>query len=226
MAGMTIPVYLEIGSKKTFASALEWPGWSRSGASEEAALQALAAYADRYAAVATAAEVRFSAPRQGPGSFEVIERVPGSSTTDFGAPGEPAARDSQPLGRSEAERLGDLLAAAWAVFDKIAASAPQALRKGPRGGGRDRDQVVDHVLGAEQSYARSLGVRFRQPSLGDREGIVAARQLLLEALRTARAPSPELPRGWPYRYAARRIAWHVLDHGWEIEDRSETFDVA
>ena len=30
----------------------------------------------------------------------------------------------------------------------------------------------------------------------------------------------ELDQGWPTRYAARRIAWHVLDHAWEIEDRS------
>ena len=26
---------------------------------------------------------------------------------------------------------------------------------------------------------------------------------------------------WPPRYAARRIAWHALDHAWEIEDRSD-----
>ena len=25
---------------------------------------------------------------------------------------------------------------------------------------------------------------------------------------------------WPPRYAARRLAWHVLDHAWEIEDKS------
>jgi hypothetical protein len=30
-----------------------------------------------------------------------------------------------------------------------------------------------------------------------------------------------VPKGWPPRYAARRIAWHALDHAWEIEDRSE-----
>jgi hypothetical protein len=36
---------------------------------------------------------------------------------------------------------------------------------------------------------------------------------------------PEAPlkapgKRWPPRYAARRIAWHVLDHAWEIEDRT------
>jgi hypothetical protein len=29
------------------------------------------------------------------------------------------------------------------------------------------------------------------------------------------------PKSWPLRYAARRIGWHVLDHLWEIEDKSE-----
>jgi hypothetical protein len=31
---------------------------------------------------------------------------------------------------------------------------------------------------------------------------------------------PTPPNGWPHRYAARRMAWHVLDHLWEIEDKS------
>ena len=32
--------------------------------------------------------------------------------------------------------------------------------------------------------------------------------------------SVPVPKGWPHRYAARRIAWHVLDHAWEMEDRA------
>ncbi|MEY2437652.1 MAG: hypothetical protein QOF97_2488, partial [Acidimicrobiaceae bacterium] len=32
--------------------------------------------------------------------------------------------------------------------------------------------------------------------------------------------APDLPKGWAYRYAARRIAWHALDHAWEMQDRS------
>jgi len=27
-------------------------------------------------------------------------------------------------------------------------------------------------------------------------------------------------RGWPARYAVRRIVWHVLDHAWEIQDKT------
>jgi hypothetical protein len=31
------------------------------------------------------------------------------------------------------------------------------LRKGPRGGGRDPEKIMEHVLGAEASYFRQLG---------------------------------------------------------------------
>jgi len=58
----TIDVYLEIGSKRTFAGVVEWPGWCRSGRDEQAALQALVDYARRYGRVAHAAGLRFQAP--------------------------------------------------------------------------------------------------------------------------------------------------------------------
>jgi hypothetical protein len=35
------------------------------------------------------------------------------------------------------------------------------------------------------------------------------------------------PRGgkrWSAPYFVRRAAWHVLDHAWEIEDRSSAID--
>jgi hypothetical protein len=34
--------------------------------------------------------------------------------------------------------------------------------------------------------------------------------------------SPVVSSGWTTRYAARRIAWHVLDHAWEMQDRAES----
>jgi hypothetical protein len=112
------------------------------------------------------------------------------------------------------------VAAAWRVFDRVVAGAPAELRKGPRGGGRDRDKVVEHVLGAETSYARQLGVRHRQPALGDAAATTALRDAVVEAIRGATDQSVPAGKGWPVRYAARRIAWHVIDHAWEIEDRS------
>ena len=197
---MTIQVYLERGTKKVFACAYDWPGWCRSGKTEELAIEALGDYRARYAPVVEEAGLRM--PR---GDFEVVERIPGDGTTDFGAPGAVPALDKEPLTRKRAERLATLVAASWTVFDRVVAAAPATLRKGPRGGGRDRDPMVEHVLDAEQSYARTLGV----PAPRTREAILAA----------IRAAAPDTR--WPARYAARRIAWHVLDHAWEIEDKSE-----
>jgi hypothetical protein len=223
------PVYLEVGKKRVFACAFDWPGWCRSGKSEEEALERLAEYAPRYGVVAAEAGVRF--PRTAGRKFEVAERVEGSGTTDFGAPGKPAQRDSEPASAAEAKRLVALVAASWRVLDEVAKRAPAELAKGPRGGGRDRDKVVQHVLGAESSYARALGVRHRgpppQPSPGtgageeDREAVEAMREelerVLIETLRTGESPSKG--KSWPPRYVARRVAWHVLDHAWEIEDK-------
>jgi hypothetical protein len=207
-------VYLESGSKRVFAGALDWPGWLRSGKDEAQALEALAAAAPRYAAVAAEAGVPF--PGRAGSAFEVLERLAGSATTDFGAPGAVPARDRGRLTPKEAQRLAALVAASWIIFDRVVADAPAELRKGPRGGGRDRDPMVDHVLAAEVAYAGKLGIRLRQPARGDAAAVSALRKTILEAL----AASGTREGGWPSRYAARRIAWHVLDHAWEIENRS------
>jgi hypothetical protein len=217
--GSVTPVGVEAGSKRLFVWAMDWPGWCRSGKTEEAALEALAAAAPRYAAVATEAGLRF--PRTAAASFDVVERVEGTATTDFGAPGSLAAADAEPLTKAGAERQASLVEASWAVFDRVVAGAPAELRKGPRGGGRDRDKIVEHVLGAEAAYARKIGIRVRQPQADDAGAVAAMRAAITDFLRQARQGTPPVDKGWPPRYAARRIAWHALDHAWEIEDRSE-----
>jgi hypothetical protein len=215
------PVYLEVGAKKVFACSLDWPGWCRAGRTEEAALEALGAYAGRYSAVAAAAGVRF--PSTAGRSFDVVERVKGSATTDFGAPGEAASADAEPLTAARAERLASLVEASWVVLAAVAGSAPAQLRKGPRGGGRDRDGIVAHVASAEFGYARKLGVRHKAADdpLAAPEAVEALRAEVLEALRSARKGEPLVDNGWLPRYAARRFAWHAVDHAWEIEDRSD-----
>jgi hypothetical protein len=211
-------VVVEVGARRVFASAVAWPGWCRSGRDEALALAALAGAAPRYAPVAQQAGYAFpGAPEDG---FEVLERLPGTATTDFGAPGAIAEHDHRGETAEEAARLSALVAAAWQVFDAVAAHAPAALRKGPRGGGRGRGALVRHVLDAEASYARKLGIRNAPPAPDDRAAVDALRNALLEVLRRPADGAPPTERGWPPRYAARRIAWHVLDHAWEIEDRS------
>ena len=213
-----IPVYLEAGDKRVFACSIDFPGWCRSGRTEEEALEALAAYAPRYAEVAERAKVAFPAR---PVELEVVERVKGKGATDFGIPHEVTKADAEPMTAREAARQVQLMRAAWAVLDRVAKASPAELRKGPRGGGRDRDKMLDHVLGAEAAYARKLGIKHPQPELGDTRAIKALRDDLAETLRGASDGSPPIPKGWPPRYAIRRITWHVLDHAWEMQDRAD-----
>jgi hypothetical protein len=216
-----IPVYLELGDKKVFACSIDFPGWCRSAKTEEAALEALAGYAARYAEVAELATVAFPAPAKAGERFEVVERVHGGGATDFGIPHEVTKADAEPLTARQAARQVDLVKAAWALLDRVARAAPAELRKGPRGGGRDRDKMLAHVLGAEAAYARKLGIKHPEPELGDAGAVKALRDDLVEALSGASDGTPPVPKGWPPRYAARRIAWHVLDHAWEMQDRSD-----
>ncbi|HSS94478.1 MAG TPA: hypothetical protein VLR46_10875 [Candidatus Dormibacteraeota bacterium] len=212
-----IPVYLEVGDKRVFASALEWPGWTRAGKDEAGALAALAAYASRYAVVPGSARLEF--PGAADSTFKVVERVKGNATTDFGAPGIPASSDTRALTPAEAQRLCGLLAASWKAFDAVVAKAPGELRKGPRGGGRDRDKIADHVIGAESAYTPKLGLKLKTPRRDDRAAMQATRNAILDAIRASAGGPQGGEKRWAPRYAARRMAWHLLDHAWEIEDR-------
>lgn len=190
-----IAVYLEVGQKKTFAGALDWPGWCRGAPDEAAALAALVEYAPRYAAIFSRTEIAFTPPDD-PAAFAVAERLAGNGSTDFGV-----------------------------AFDRAAEAAEgKELRKGPRGGGRDRDRIVRHVLGADASYLRSLAQKFSQDDdapLADE--LARTREAIRAALAAAaRGMIPaQGPRGgkiWTPRYFVRRVAWHTVDHLWEIED--------
>ena len=205
----TLHVYLEQGRQKVFANALDWPGWSRWAKTDEAALDELLACSERYGEVAVRTGVPFPAAHD----VVVVERVPGDATTDFGAPSVPSAVDAEPLARPDLVRQVSLMRASWERLDAVAASAPESLRKGPRGGGRDRDAVLDHVREAERAYARKLGVR--HPPYTSADDVTAMRDDLTAALLAGSAEGP-----WSSAYAMRRIAWHVLDHAWEIEDKS------
>jgi hypothetical protein len=210
----------ETGAKKAFAWAIDWPGWARAGKTAELARSALIEYAPRYAVVATAAGLELSGVDED--IFGIVESVAGGSGTDFGVPSSTTDADRRPAAAIDAERLADLVAAAWTVFDRVAAAAPQSLRKGPRGGGRDRDKMIGHVIEADHAYAREIGVRLPEPHIGEHKAIQAERAAMLEVLRRPSDGGPLAERRWTQRYAARRIAWHALDHAWEMEDRSDS----
>jgi hypothetical protein len=220
-----IDVYLEIGSKKVFAGAVNWPGWCRSGSDESSALQALLNYAGRYARALEGKKLGFEPPSDIT-QLNVIEHLTGTKTTDFGAPDAAPQNDSLPLDTADLQRSQVLLEACWQTFDSaVSAASGRELRKGPRGGGRDLDRVIQHVLNAEAAYLRSMARKHKVDEAGDlMEEMDKLRKAVLEALATAqRGELPERgPRGgvtWKPRYFVRRAAWHVLDHAWELEDR-------
>ena len=220
-----LDIYLEISKKKVFACAFHWPGWCRSGKDEESAIQALQMYGRRYASVIKFTDLAFPLPHKVE-DFTVIERVPGNASTDFGVPDVPIPGDAAPLSTDELMRGNKILKACWRAFNQaIQAGEGKQLRKGPRGGGRELDEIVSHVAHAEVSYLGRLGWSGHIPE-GDDLAVWMdqVHSAILSAMQSAaRGEFPtQGPRGgkrWPLGYFVRRIAWHVLDHTWEIEDR-------
>lgn len=211
-----VRVAVEATRKRSFATAVDWPGWSRSGKTPEVAIAALLAYRGRYATAIASAAVE---PPPDGDDVELLAQVDGNATTEFGVPGTISAADREPLDAAEAERRAAVVEAAWATFDRVAGGAPEELRKGPRGGGRDTAKIVSHVVASDVGYCRELGLRLPEPDPADRAAIADLRDAMLAVLRQPSDGRP-IVKGWTTRYAANRIAWHALDHAWEIEDRS------
>ena len=194
--------YFEVGTRSVFAVALEWPGWARRSSSEVRSLEELEKYQERYEKV-----LGHDLPK---GRITVIGSVPGSATTDFGAPGALGPWDEKSATKRERLRQVEILERCWRSFDQVVNGAPSRLAKGPRGGGRDRDAIVEHVRETERAYAPKMGLR-----VPPRTAWPEQRSML-----TTHLCDGYVDRAWPPLYALRRLAWHVLDHAWEIEDKS------
>jgi len=221
-----IQVYLEAGQTRTFAVALDWPGWCRSGRDEASALQALCAYGPRYARALQTVQLAFHAPSEAL-DLVVVERLTGNATTNFGAPDLTLPRDARPIDPTELQHFHMVLQACWQTFDvAVQAATGRVLRKGPRGGGRDLAKIVQHVRDVDIAYLRSLGGKPRPGDEDDpSQALTQIRQNILTTLASVvRGEVPARgPRGgvrWTPRYFVRRLAWHELDHAWEIEDRA------
>ena len=220
-----IPVYLEAGEKRTFACAVEWPGWCRSGRDEGSALQALFDYAPRYLRALEPAHLGFKKP-ENVSSLQVIERLEGNATTDFGAPGMAPSKDSGLLDAVDLERYSQLLKSCWAALYSAAAKAKgKNLSLGLRGGGRSLEEILRHVNQAEKAYLSRLAFMSERTESADRgQKLDPIHEAVLYALAAAAKNGAPVrgPRGgsrWTPRYFVRRAAWHALDHAWEIEDR-------
>ena len=219
---MTVRTVVQHGpkDKKVATFAIDWPGWSRGAKDPAAALEVLEAYRDRYRPVAALAGLEGEFQAAGP--LEVVEDHVGVGSTDFwGISFAPSSFESEPMGEDELDRKLRLLEAAWRYFDDVAARVSAEMRKGPRGGGRDRDEIVRHALGWERAdLAKRVGVVVDPIVPPTPDGFGSHRDEFVAALRTYNAEG-RIPRGrnWTTALLLRHTAYHVLDHAWEMEDK-------
>ncbi len=221
---ITLRIVLETGKQKVFASAIDWPGWSRSGKkTADAAIEELLAYRERYNEMLSPGHVRH--PPAAP-AVSIVQEIEGDATTDFGVPSNVAEDDFEPLEGTALDHHHRILVATWSYFDKVASDVGPRMRKGPRGGGRDRDKIIDHVIQADRSYGRQIGVRTPPFDSFDADAVQAHHAAVFDTIPGLRNGEPVRPNGWPVRYAIRRMAWHVLDHAWEMQDKDLTGKVS
>ena len=218
-------VMLEIGpkGKKMVAVAPDWSGLERGAKTGEAAIEKLQSYLPRYAQVAKLAGMdgEFAAIT----TVDLVERYPGTGSTDYwGVSFAFSSIDRQDLSSAELDRELSLMQACWAFFDDVRVRVSAQMRKGPRGGGRDRDHIVQHTLSAEQDMAAKLGLRTPDGAKLTDESLSAYRDTYCNAIRALHAEGKWV-RTWPLRYLIRHTAYHTLDHAWEMEDKDLTVRV-
>lgn len=220
-----IRVTLEIGprGKKVVAVAIDWPGLARGAATEEAAIKRLLSYVPRYTPVAklAAMEAEFATGTDS-GAVDVVERYPGTGSTDFwGISFAFSSIDQQAMSGEELERELTLMRACWAFFDDVRSRVSVEMQKGPRGGGRDRDRIVRHTLYSELDFTKKVGVLTPFEEMLTVEGLKAHRDAYCNAIQAVHAEG-KMARKWPLRYLIRHTAFHTLDHAWEMEDKDLT----
>jgi hypothetical protein len=215
-------VMLEMGpkGKKVVAVAPDWPGLARGAKTGEAAIERLLSYLPRYAQVAKLAGME--ADLADISAVDVVEQYPGTGSTDFwGISFAFSSIDRQEMSSDELERELTLMRACWAFFDDVRSRVSAEMQKGPRGGGRDRDQIVRHTVATEQDWAKKLGVRSPEDALLSDEGLNAHRDAYGDAIRALHAQG-HMARTWPLRFLIRHTAFHTMDHAWEMEDKDLT----
>lgn len=217
-----IRVQMEMGpkGKRVVAVAPDWPGLSRGDKTEEAALDRLRSYLPRYAPVAGLAGMGAAFPTNS--DVQIVERYPGTGSTDFwGISFAFSSFDQQPMSDEELERELTLLQASWRFFDDVRSRVSLELLRGPRGGGKNREQVVRHTFVSQLDMAKKLGIRSPLEPLLTDDGLRAHRDAYCSAIRALHSQGKPA-RKWPLRYLIRHTAFHTLDHAWEMEDKDLT----
>lgn len=219
---MPVRTVIERGpkEKRSVAFSIDWPGWSRGARTAELALETLESYRERYRPVASLAGMSTEFDAAGP--LEIVEDKVGTGSTDFwGISFSPSAAEQGPMGEAELERGITLLRACWAFFGGVAARVSPEMRKGPRGGGRDRDRIIGHTIRTEsEDFARQVGLQTSEGLALTPDGLRQHRDSYVAAMRSYNAGEvTRRMRSWTLPFLIRHSAFHTLDHAWEMEDK-------
>jgi hypothetical protein len=223
---MPVRTVIEHGTKdkRSVAFALDWPGWSRGARTAGAALETLESYRERYRPIASLAGLGREFDPAGP--LEVVEDRVGTGSTDFwGISFSPSSTErNEPMGEAELERGITILKACWTYFDDVAARVSAEMRTGPRGGGRDRNRILRHVIRTEsEDFAKQVGIRIPEEAALSPDGLKQHRGAYIAAMRAYNAGEVEKRmRSWTLPFLIRHSAFHTLDHAWEMEDKDLT----
>lgn len=221
---MPVRTVLERGpkGKKVVAFAVDWPGWSRGAKTSDQALATLDSYRQRYRPIALAAGMADEFDAAGP--LDVIEDRVGTGSTDFwGISFSPSGSEQGPMSDSEIDRKINLLRACWAFFDDVAGRVSAEMRKGPHGGGRDRDRIIRHTIRVEsEDFARRLGLRVPEGGTLTPDGLAAYREAYVAAMHAYNRGEGKRMKSWTLPFLIRHSAFHVMDHAWEMEDKDRS----
>jgi hypothetical protein len=219
---MPVRTVIEHGpkDKRSVAFALDWPGWSRGARTAELAVTTLESYRERYRPIADLTGLARDFDAAGP--LEVVEERVGTGSVDFwGISFSASSTEHGPMGEAELERTVTLLQSAWTYFDAVGARVSPEMRKGPRGGGRDRDRIIRHTIRTEsEDFARQLGLKISEEAALTPDGLRQHRVTYVAAMRAYNAGEIEKRmRSWTLPFLIRHSAFHTLDHAWEMEDK-------
>jgi hypothetical protein len=219
---MTIRTVIERGPKgrRSAAFCVDWLGWSRGARSAELAVETLESYRERYRPVADLAGLAGEFDTAGP--LEIVEDRVGPGSTDFwGISFAPSATEQDPMGEAALERGIALLRACWTYFDAVAARVSPEMRKGPRGGGRDRNQIIRHTIRTEsEDFAKRIGLRIPEEGALTPDALRRFREDYVAALRAYNnGQVKRRMKSWTLPFLIRHSAFHMLDHAWEMEDK-------
>jgi hypothetical protein len=98
------------------------------------------------------------------------------------------------------------------------------MRKGPRGGERDRDEIVRHTIRTEsEDFAKRVGLRIPEGGALLPGELGPYRESYVAALRAYNAGQVQRRMSsWTLAFLIRHSAFHTLDHAWEMEDKDLT----